>query len=133
MTGVQTCALPICFPGNHGAVPQTRVAYTDAASYLRDYGPLLDRIGKTNGKYLAVMQDGQAASWEQRALHVNSLQDPYHAYTFEHLPDNWTIEVSEVAPGVGQPGGSLQVRVFNSEGRPMTVEELTEPDIGVLR
>lgn len=121
------------FPGNHGAVPQTRVAYTDAASYLRDYGPLLDRIGKTNGKYLAVMQDGQAASWEQRALHVNSLQDPYHAYTFEHLPDNWTIEVSEVAPGVGQPGGSLQVRVFNSEGRPMTVEELTEPDIGVLR
>ncbi len=121
------------FPGNHGAVPQTRVAYTDAASYLRDYGPLLDRIGKTNGKYLAVMQDGQAASWEQRALHVNSLQDPYHAYTFEHLPDNWTIEVSEVAPGVGQPGGSLQVCVFNSEGRPMTVEELTEPDIGVLR
>lgn len=121
------------FPGNHGAVPHTRVAYTDAAAYLRDYGSLLDRIGKEDGKYLAVMQDGQAASWEQRALHVNSLHDPYHAYAFDHLPDNWTIEVSEVAPGVGQPGGSLQVRVFNSEGRPMTIEELTDPDIGVLR
>ena len=121
------------FPGNHGAVPHTRVAYTDAAAYLRDCGSLLDRIGKEDGKYLAVMQDGQAASWEQRALHVNSLHEPYHAYTFDHLPDNWTIEVSEVAPGVGQPGGSLQVRVFNSEGRPMTVEELTDPDIGVLR
>lgn len=121
------------FPGNHGAVPHTRVAYTDAASYTRDYGSLVDRVGKTDGKYLAVMQDGHAASWEQRALHVNSLQDPYHAYTFDHLPDKWTIEVSEVAPGLGQPGGSLQVRVFNSEGRPMTVEELTDPDIGVLR
>ncbi|AFC53783.1 MULTISPECIES: glycohydrolase toxin TNT-related protein [Mycobacterium] len=121
------------FPGNHGAVPHTRVAYTDAATYLRDYGSLLDRIGKADGKYLAVIEDGQPASWEQRALHVNSLHDPYHAYTFDHLPDNWTIEVSEVAPGAGQPGGSLQVRVFNSEGRPMTVEELTDPDIGVLK
>ncbi|RAU93654.1 hypothetical protein DQP58_16010 [Mycobacterium colombiense] len=121
------------FPGNAGAVPHTRVAYTDAASYTRDYGSLLDRIGKADGKYLAVMQEGQAASWEQRALHVNSLHDPHNAYTFDHLPDKWTIEVSEVAPGVGQPGGSLQVRVFNSEGRPMTVEELTDPDIGVLR
>lgn len=121
------------FPGNHGAVPHTRVAYTDATSYLRDYGNLFDRIGKTDGKYLAVMEDGQPASWEQRALHVNSLHDPYHAYTFDHLPENWKIEVSEVAPGVGQSGGSLQVRVFNSEGRAMTVEELTDPDIGVLR
>src|SRR6185312_5563410 len=61
------------FPGNHGAVPHTRVAYTDGASYLRDYGSLLDRIGKIDGKYLAVIEDGQPASWEARALHVNSL------------------------------------------------------------
>lgn len=121
------------FPGNHGAVPHTRVAYTDAASYLRDYGSLLDRIGKVDGKYLAVMEQGQPASWEERALHVNSLRDPYHAYTFDHLPDEWTIEVSEVAPGLGQNGGSLQVQVLNSEGRVMTVEELTDPDIGVLK
>jgi hypothetical protein len=121
------------FPANHGAVPHTRIAYTDAASYVRNYGSLLDRIGKADGKYLGVMQEGQAAAWEQRALHVNSLHDPYHTYNLDHLPDNWTIEVSEVAPGLGQPGGSLQVRIFNSEGRPMTVEELTDPDIGVLR
>lgn len=121
------------FPRNDGAVPHTRVAYTDPSSYLRDYGPLVDRVGRTDGKYLAVMEDGQPASWEERALHVNSLREPYNAYTFDHLPDGWTIEVSEVAPGVGQPGGSLQVRVFNSEGRAMTVEELTDPEIGVLK
>ncbi|WP_232003669.1 glycohydrolase toxin TNT-related protein [Mycobacterium sp. 1465703.0] len=121
------------FPGNHGAVPTTRVAYTDAASYVRDYGSLLDRIGKVDGKYLAVTEHGQPASWEGRALHVNSLRDPYHAYTFDHLPDKWTIEVSEVAPGLGQNGGSLQVQVLNSEGMVMTVEELTDPDIGVLK
>lgn len=121
------------FPGNHGAVPHTRVAYTDAASYVRDYGSLVDRIGKVDGKYLAVMEHGQPASWEERALHVNSLRDPYHAYTFDHLPDKWTIEVSEVAPGLGQNGGSLQVRVLNSEGRVMTVEDLADPDIGVLK
>ncbi|MDO2352569.1 hypothetical protein QRB31_05115 [Mycobacterium avium subsp. hominissuis] len=28
------------------------------------------------------MEDGEPASWEERALHVNSLRDPYNAYTF---------------------------------------------------
>lgn len=119
------------FPGNHGAVPHTRVAYTDAASYLRDYGCLLDRIGKLDGKYLAVMEDGQPASWEERALHVNSLRDPYNAYTFGQLPDGWTIEVSETAPAVGQPGGSIQVRVFDEAGGARRVVELIRR--GVLR
>ncbi len=121
------------FPRNDGAVPHTRVAYTDPESYIRDYGPLVDRIGRTDGKYLGVMEHGQPAAWEERALHVNSLREPYNAYTFDHLPDGWTIEASEVAPGVGQPGGSIQVRVFNSGGRVMTVEELADPEIGVLK
>lgn len=119
------------FPLNDGAVPGTRVAYTDRAGYLKDYGPLLDRIGSDNGKYLAVMQDGKPASWEQRALHVDSLREPYRAYTFGDLPDGWSIEVSEVAPGVAQPGGSIQVRVFDDEGVVRRVTELTK--IGVLR
>ena len=77
------------------------------------------------------MQDGLPASWEQRALHVNSLSDPYAAYTFGRLPDGWTIEVSEVAPGVGQPGGSIQVRIFDEEGDVRIVDELITK--GVLR
>lgn len=121
------------FPLNGGAVPGTRVAYTDHECYLRDYGSLVDRIGRTDGKYLAVMENGQPALWEGRALHVNSLHEPYNSYMFDHLPDGWTIEVSEVAPGVGQPGGSIQVRVFDSAGRPMTIDELADPEIGVLK
>jgi Tuberculosis necrotizing toxin len=119
------------FPLNDGAIPGTRVAYTDPSKFLRDYGSQLDRVGKTNGRYLAVMEDGEPASWEQRALHVDSLRDPYHAYTFGDLPEGWTIEVSEVAPGVGQPGGSIQVRILDDEGAARRVEELTQK--GVLR
>lgn len=113
------------FPPNDGAVPGTRVAYTDAASYLRDYGSRLDRIGNDSGKYLAVVEDGQPASWEERALHVPSLRDPYHVYGFVWLPDGWTIEVSEVAPGLGQRGGSIQVRVFDADSKVQDVERLT--------
>lgn len=119
------------FPLNDGAVPHTRVVYTKAEHYLRDHGPLLDRIGKTNGKYLAVMENGQPASWEGRALHVNSLHDPYNSYTLGQLPEEWTIEVSEVAPGVGQSGGSIQVRVLDDEGNARSVVDLIRK--GVLR
>ncbi|CQD17113.1 putative alanine and proline rich protein [Mycobacterium europaeum] len=114
------------FPLNAGAVPGTRVAYTNAASFLRDYGSFVDRVGKTNGKYLAVMEDGQPASWEQRALHVSSLRDPYHSYTFGELPEDWTIEVSEVGPGVGQEGGSIQVRVLDGDGKVQIIDKLIE-------
>ncbi|WP_406815487.1 glycohydrolase toxin TNT-related protein [Mycobacterium sp. M23085] len=119
------------FPLNDGAVPRTRVAYADSASYLRDYGPLLDRVGKTNGQYLAVMEGGQPAWWEERALHVSSLRDPYNAYSLGQLPEDWSIEVSQVAPGMGQPGGSIQVRILDDAGNARSVDDLTR--IGVLR
>ena len=112
------------FPGNGGALPGTRVAYSDLGCFVRDYGSRLDRIGDDEGAYLAVVENGQAPSWEERALHVNSLRDPYAAYTLSKLPEGWTIEVSEVAPGLGQPGGSLQVRIFDAKGDPRIVDEL---------
>lgn len=120
------------FPGNAGAVPGTKVAFTDLDQFAKFYGRELDRIGKDSGKFLAAMEDGRPVSWEERALHVNSLADPYHAYVLENVPKGWKIEVSEVAPGLGQPGGSIQVRILDSAGRAMTVEELIEIG-GVLR
>ncbi|ORW81859.1 hypothetical protein AWC25_02965 [Mycobacterium sherrisii] len=114
------------FPDNGGAVPGTKVAFTDIEQFTKYYGRELDRVGNDMGKYLAVMDDGRPASWEERALHVNSLTDPYRSYVLESLPEGWKIEVSEVAPGLGQPGGSIQVRIFNSAGRAMTIEELLE-------
>jgi hypothetical protein len=77
------------------------------------------------------MAQGHPAPWEQRALHVDSLGDPYHAYTFGQLPQGWTIEVSRVAPGVGQHGGSLQVRILDDQGKAQSVEKLI--DLGVLQ
>ncbi|WP_245849379.1 TNT domain-containing protein [Mycobacterium palustre] len=112
------------FPGNSGAVLGTRVAYSDLRCFIRDYGSLLDRIGDEEGTYLAVMENGQAASWEQRALHTSSLAGPYNSYRLSALPSDWTIEISEVAPGLGQPGGSLQVQILDAKGEPRTVEEL---------
>lgn len=112
------------FPRNGGAAPGTRVAYTDAAKYVRDYGSRLDRIGADTGKYLAVMEDGQPAPWEQRALHVGSLREAYRAFTFGQLPTGWTIEVALTAPGLGQPGGSIAVRIFDADGTAQTVDKL---------
>jgi hypothetical protein len=112
------------FPLNDGALPGTRVVYTDPQKYLTDYGPLLDRIGSNEGKYLAIMESGQGAAWEERALHVDSLREYYRAYRLGQLPDGWRIEVSEVAPGLGQPGTSIQVRIFDGDGKVQTIEKL---------
>jgi len=38
-------------------------------------------------------------------IDVDSPQKPLHAYAIDHLPDGWKIEVSEIEPAVGQPGG----------------------------
>jgi len=119
------------FPGNDGAVPGTKVAFSDGDQFTQIYGEQLDRIGFEDGKYLAVIEHGIPASWETRALHVSDISDPYHTYVFDHLPSGWQVEVSEVAPGLGQPGGSLQVRILDTEGRAITVEDLLE--LGVLR
>ncbi|WP_394335591.1 hypothetical protein, partial [Mycobacterium avium] len=32
------------------------------------------------------MEDSEPASWEERALHVDSLRDPYNAYSFVSRP-----------------------------------------------
>jgi hypothetical protein len=114
-----------------GAVPGTKVAFTDSEQFEKYYGTYLDRVGDDGGSYLAVMEDGEPASWEQRALHVDSFGKSYHSFVFDHLPEGWTIEVSEIEPAVGQPGGALQVRIINHIGEVISVEDLL--DSGVLR
>lgn len=111
------------FPPNDGAVPGTKVAFDDLDQYIKHYGDALDRIGE-NGKYLGVMEDGHPAPWEERALHVDSLGSPYNSYALQSLPPGWKVEVSEIAPGVGQPGGGLQVRILDDMGKVKTVDEL---------
>lgn len=118
------------FPGNDGAVVGSRVLYTDAQAFIDSYGPYLDRIGADSGKYLGVMVDGHPASWEQRAMHVDSLKDSYSTFALQSLPAGWKIEISEIAPGCGQPGGGLQVRIIDHNGVVRPVAGLL--DEGVL-
>ncbi len=121
------------FPDNGGAVAGTRVAYSDFEQFVKDYGNQFDRIGDDKGKYLGLIENGRPASWEERAMHVDSLRQPYNTYTLDHLPEGWKIEVSEIASGVGQPGGGLQVRIMDENKQFWPIEQLLTIDDGVIR
>ncbi|WP_423797344.1 glycohydrolase toxin TNT-related protein [Mycobacteroides abscessus] len=76
------------------------------------------------------MENGRPASWEERALHIDSLRSPYSAFTLDRLPSGWTIEASEIAPGMGQRGGGIQVQIRDTDNVLQSAEVLEE--IGVL-
>jgi hypothetical protein len=87
----------------------------------------LDRLGDSGGKYLAVMRDDMGDSFESRSLPLASLMEPYNSFRLSgYLPDGWSVEVSEVAPGFGRGGGSLQVLVLNSNNVIMTIQQMDE-------
>ncbi|MCI4676803.1 glycohydrolase toxin TNT-related protein [Candidatus Mycolicibacterium alkanivorans] len=119
------------FPNNAGAVQHSIVEFDDLPAFQSHFGLKLDRIGDDNGKFLAVMLDGHPATWEERALHVDSLQKGYYSYTIENLPPGWKIEASEAARGLGQPGGSIQIRFVDESNEVVTIDQLTE-ELGVL-
>ncbi|QYL18356.1 glycohydrolase toxin TNT-related protein [Mycolicibacterium pallens] len=120
------------YPPNDGAVPHSKVVYDSIDAYIRDYGREVDRIGLESGKYLAVMRDGIAESFESRGLPISTLLDPYFSYSLTgRMPEGWHIEVSEVAPAFGREGGSLQVRIFDQANVEVRVERLKR--MGVIR
>lgn len=119
------------YPPNDGAVPGSRVMYDSGEAFLRDYGADLDRIGGTDGRYLGVVPQGVAPSFEARALPVSSLELEYNTFTFAELPEGWKVEVSQIAPAFGRDGGALQVLVYDDRGITMSVDDLI--DNGVLR
>jgi hypothetical protein len=119
------------FASSDGAMAGSKVAFSNLEQYKHFYGALLDRIGDEKGSYLAVMEDGKSASWEDRSLHVDSLSKDLHKYTIDDLPDGWRIEVSVIEPAVGQPGGAIQVRILDDAGAVVPVDELRR--VGVLR
>jgi hypothetical protein len=57
------------------------------------------------------------------------LNKPLHIYDIDYLPDGWKIEVSEIEPAVGQPGGALQVRILDHNGKALDVDALIERGI----
>jgi hypothetical protein len=110
------------FASDDGAVEGTKVAFNDLEQYTKFYGQQLDRIGDEGGKFLGVMEDGKFAAWEDRALHIDSLSKPLYSYTIAYLPDGWNIEVSEIEPAVGQPGGGYKSESWTRIKSPGTWE-----------
>ncbi|WP_196250771.1 TNT domain-containing protein [Cellulomonas sp. JZ18] len=84
-------------------------------------------MGLPNGSYLGFPP---GAPWGDRALFPSSLDDPVDAYRLAgDLPDGWRIQVSEIAPAFGQPGGGMQVLVFNDKNKTVPVTELINAGI----
>jgi hypothetical protein len=120
------------YPPNAGATRGSRVEYTDIDAFVRDYGDLVDRVGPPSGDYLGLRPDGVSATFEQRGLPIGSLRKPVFNYQLTgYLPDNWTIEISEIARAFGQPGGGLQLLVRDTTGAKVPVSTLDAA--GVLK
>lgn len=97
------------------------------SAFMRVYGSELDPLGNSGGKYLAVMRDNIGDSFESRSLPLASLLEPYNSFRLSGvLPRGWSLEISEVSPGFGRYGGSLQVLVLNSNNVSMTIEQMDD-------
>lgn len=108
------------YPGNNGAVDGSRHTFTDMASFRAVHGDTLDRMGGHGGDFLSP----EGVPFEHRALPGSNLLQPYHVFRLaDELPDGVRIEVSDVAPAFGQPGGGVQLQ-FVSDAKVFTVDEL---------
>ncbi|WP_143082710.1 TNT domain-containing protein [Cellulomonas sp. KH9] len=109
------------WPPNDGAVAGSRVVFHDLERFRALYGDRFDRVGWPGGTYLGVPP---GLAWGERALPPANLDRPVMGYTFTgRVPRGITVEVSEIAPAFGQPGGGIQVR-FLRDGNAATVTDL---------
>ena len=105
--------------------------YSSVEEYVRDYGRDVDRIGHPDGKYLGAIEDGHPASFEERSLRPDSVNDHYYQYEFTEnpLPEGWTIKSGKVAPWGQQPGGATQLQVVDQNGEAVPVSRLIKDHI----
>ncbi|WP_456789717.1 TNT domain-containing protein [Cellulomonas sp. P5_C5] len=125
------------WPPNRGAVPGSRIEFTDPDRFIETYGDQFDRVGPDSGDFLGVPP---GATFGERALPPGHMKLPVHDYSFSgHLPPGVTIEVSEIAPAFGRPGGGIQVRFMNGD-KALKIDQMlpaapgrTEPFGGILQ
>lgn len=105
--------------------------YSSVEEYIRDYGRDVDRIGHPDGNYLGALEDGHPASFEERSLRPDSVNDHYYQYEFTEnpLPEGWTIKSGKVAPWGQQPGGATQLQVIKDDGSFASVNDLIKHKI----
>lgn len=87
--------------------------FSSLPKYREAYGPYLDRIGMPNGKYFWQLPvSGDRFSFEQRALDIFALHDPYYQYEIVDLPDSFFIRTGINVPQFNFPGGARQVQIL---------------------
>lgn len=117
------------YPGNDGAVPGTRVSFADMTAFRAAYGDTVDRFGGSGGAYLSP----EGVVFEHRALPGSNLNSGYHVFRLaDELPEGVRIEVSEVAPAFGQPGGGIQLQFVHETDGVLSVEQLLSSDYRIL-
>ena len=98
------------YPDNAGAAEGTIRTYSSYDDLQADFGQVkLDRIGPNGGGYLAI----EGTPWHMRGLPVDTLGKELHHFELDRLPEGLKIEVSEIAPAFGRPGGGTQLRFLD--------------------
>ena len=120
----------IDWPPNDGYAGEPTV-YSSVEEYIRDFGGDVDRIGHPAGNYLGAIEDGRPASFEERSLRPESVNDHYYQYEFtgQQLPEGWTIKSGKVAPWGQQPGGATQLQIVDQNGEAVPVSRLIKDHI----
>ena len=120
----------IDWPPNDGYAGEPTV-YSSVEEYIRDFGGDVDRIGHPDGNFLGVIEDGHPASFEERSLRPDSVNDHYYQYEFteDPLPEGWTIKSGKAAPWGQQPGGATQLQVIKDNGKAASITDLLEKGI----
>lgn len=105
--------------------------YTSLSEYVKEHGADVDRIGHPDGKFMGAIENGNVASFEERSLPPDSVNEYYYQYEFavEELPENWTIRAGKAAPWAGQPGGATQLQVLDQNGEAVPVSRLIKEHI----
>ncbi|WP_314967352.1 TNT domain-containing protein [uncultured Actinomyces sp.] len=118
------------WPPNDGYAGERKLS--SFAEYSSEHGVIVDRVGGPNGKFLAAVEDGRVASFEERGLAPGSVHEPYYQYVFTgHMPEGWQIEHGIAASWESECGGVRQLRVLDQTRRPMKISELIQA--GVLK
>ena len=120
----------IDWPPNDGYDGKPTV-YSSVAEYVEDFGKDVDRIGHPDGNFLGVIEDGRPASFEERSLRPDSVNDHYYQYEFteDPLPEGWTIKSGKAAPWGQQPGGATQLQIVDQNGEAVPVSRLIKEHI----
>ena len=119
----------LIYPGNDGAVVGTRIDFSSVSEFQANYGDLLDRMGSNRGNFFSFPD----TPFELRGLPGSNLNGEYHTLALTgDLPHGVHIEVSEVTPAFGQPGGGLQVRFIDQTGQAIPMADLTSSRLGIM-